>query len=111
MSKSDDKLYIQAAQQRYPLSQRYREAIVQRLFEIVVDRKNATSREVTAAAKVLLSADKLNLEFSAHEINAAAVADRNRILALAQEFGIETSFRVIEQDGATSGGSSDVESP
>ena len=48
-----------ALEQRWPIKQEYREALVKRLVRIIAD-PNSSAREVTSASKALIAADSVN---------------------------------------------------
>jgi hypothetical protein len=49
-----------ALEQRWPIKQEYREALVKRLMRIIAD-PNSSAREVTSASKALIAADLANV--------------------------------------------------
>jgi hypothetical protein len=49
-----------ALEQRWPIKQEYREALVKRLMRIIAD-PNSSAREVTSASKALIAADLVNV--------------------------------------------------
>lgn len=49
-----------ALEQRWPIKQEYREALVKRLMRIIAD-PNSSAREVTSASKALIAADVVNV--------------------------------------------------
>ncbi len=80
----DTRLVERALRERWPIPGRIRKPLIERLYEIVEDT-GSSPREVTSAAKAILSASELNLEAIAstikareHEELAAAVAELRR---------------------------------
>ena len=57
----DTRLVERAIRERWPIRQAIRGPLIDRLYEIVKDT-GSSPREVTSAAKAILSASKLNLE-------------------------------------------------
>jgi hypothetical protein len=55
------RLLERALRERWPIPKALRKPLIERLYEIVQDT-GSSPREVTAAAKAILSASKLNLE-------------------------------------------------
>ena len=98
MGKRIDRLELQALQQRWPIPEAYREAIVKRLMGIVLDGE-ASNREVTQAIKGLLAAEAQNQR---DEHTAALQSDRNRFLEVARQLGIDADFRLVGQEPASS---------
>ena len=109
MQDKDSFLIAKAIIQRWPISSEYREAIVRRLIKIIVD-KESSNREVTTAAKALMSAEAQN---QSDEHTAAVQSDRNRFLEVARQLGIEADFRLVTEERADSsdGGSDGAERP
>jgi hypothetical protein len=57
----DTRLVERALRERWPIPKAIRKPLIERLYEIVEDTASSP-REVTSAAKTILSASKLNLE-------------------------------------------------
>lgn len=57
----DTRLLAKALMQRWPIKPEYRAAIVQKLMKVLADPESSP-REVTAAAKALMAAEKQNQE-------------------------------------------------
>ncbi len=55
------RLLERALRERWPISRKMRKPVIERLYEIVQDT-GSSPREVTSAARAILSASKLNLE-------------------------------------------------
>lgn len=104
MSKSDDRLEIRALKQRWPIPDKYREFIINKLLKIALD-DGTTNRESIMAAKALLAAEAQN---QSDEHTAAVQSDRNRFLEVARQLGIDADFRLIAEGRTdSSDGSSD----
>ncbi|QDT07804.1 hypothetical protein K227x_62320 [Rubripirellula lacrimiformis] len=61
MSRADCVLAAKAANERWPITEEYREATIKKLFLIVLD-PNSTNRELISASKALAAFDKINLD-------------------------------------------------
>lgn len=57
----ETRLVERAIRERWPIPTKIRRPLIERLFEIIEDTESSP-REVTSAAKAILSASKLNLE-------------------------------------------------
>lgn len=89
----DTRMMARAIVQRWPIKNEDREAIIRRLVRIVADQ-NSSPREVTAAAKGILAAEKQNQD-DEHKIVDVRIARRHdELAAIAAELGVE--FGVIE---------------
>lgn len=74
--------------QRWPIKDEYREAIIKRLVKIVAD-PSSSPREVTAAAKGLLSAEKQNQD-DEHKVVDVRIQSRHAELdAIAADLGVD----------------------
>lgn len=71
-----------ALRERWPISGKYREAIIRRLLAIALS-PNSGKREVVAASRALLQADKMNLEEQAADAAAGALPLAAGMLGLA----------------------------
>ena len=77
-----------ALEQRWPISDKVRKAIVGRLVQIVADPASSP-REVTAAAKALLAAESQN-QSDEHKLVDVSLSTKNFELdAIASDLGIE----------------------
>jgi len=94
----DVRMIQQAAEQRWPITPKYRNAIVNRLMKVIVDPA-ASDRAVTSATRALIAMDVVNLK---HEQNIKLHTDRNRFLEVAERLGIGDAVRRISEDGADS---------
>jgi hypothetical protein len=96
-------MMARALEQRWPISDKVRKAIVGRLVQIVADPASSP-REVTAAAKALLAAESQN-QSDEHKLIDVSVATRHDELdAIAADLGIEIGL-VEAADRAATGGS------
>lgn len=114
ISRSDMKMYEQAISNRWPIDASRRQSIVDQLSAIVADPK-ASSREKTAAARALISAERQNQLDEHHrqgrevhhdhvhtvETNRTPVVvdGRHRLLALADRLGIGIVADGVSTDG------------
>ena len=89
----DTRLLARALMQRWPIKDEYREAIIKRLVKIVAD-PSSSPREVTAAAKGLLSAEKQNQD-DEHKVVDVRIQSRYAELdAIAADLGVD--LRTVE---------------
>ena len=83
----DTRMMARALEQRWPISENARKAIVGRLLRIVAD-PTSSAREATAASKALLAAEGQN-QLDEHKVIDVRVVTRNdRYDAIAAELGI-----------------------
>ena len=87
---------VRALQQRWPIDDRTRRAIVGTLLTILKDDA-ASYRDKNAAIRGLLAAEAQNQK---DEHTAALQSDRNRFLEVAQQLGIDADFRLVGQEPA-----------
>jgi hypothetical protein len=80
----DIRLVERALRERWPIPKALRKPLIERLNEIVQDT-GSTPREVTSAAKAILSASKLNLEIITAAIRADEHEHVRRELAALEE--------------------------
>tara|TARA_R110000823_G_scaffold303153_1_gene424487 strand:+ start:1473 stop:1802 length:330 start_codon:yes stop_codon:yes gene_type:complete len=77
-----------AIEQRWPISEEYRKAIISRMVRIAVDSKSS-NREATAAAKAVMAAELQN-QADEHKVIDVRVQTRHDELAgIAADLGIE----------------------
>ena len=81
---NDIRLWGRAMRERWPVNEKSREAIVNRLLRIVID-PSSSNREVTAATRVLVSAEAQNQQ----DEHKAADDLQGTIFRLAESFGID----------------------
>ena len=105
----DTRMMAKALEQRWPISENARKAIVGRLLRIVAD-PNSSAREVTAASKALMAAEGQN-QSDEHKVLDVNVATRHyRLAGIAADLGIEIS--VIEDvTGETNLGFDGIKNP
>ena len=98
----DTRLMARALEQRWPISDAVRKAVIRRLVSVVMDPKSSP-REATAASKAILSAESQN-QADEHKLVDVSISARNIELdAIAADLGIEVSF--IEAASRSSEGS------
>ena len=109
MAQNDLQMQLNAIRQRWPISGKMREAIVERLLRIIAD-KESSKREQLIAIKTLMTAEAQN---QSDEHTAAVQSDRNRFLEVARQLGIEADFRLVTEERADTGdgGSDGAEGP
>jgi hypothetical protein len=82
--RSEIRLTEQAFRQRWEIKPEYKEAIIRRLMAIVASPESS-NREVTAASKALMAAERHN---QLDEQVSVVQSDRNRFLEIAERLGI-----------------------
>ncbi len=98
MSVRDTRLMARAITERWAISPEYRTLIVQRLMRIIADPESS-NREITSAARALISADLVNSKEMLLEEQKVQHADRMknerlaRVSQVAQQLGLT---RVVE---------------
>jgi hypothetical protein len=80
----DIRMMQRALEQRWPIKPEYRDAIIRKLVQVVVD-PSSSARESVAAAKGLIAAEAQNQK---DEQTAILHSDRNRFLEIAQRLGL-----------------------
>jgi hypothetical protein len=84
----DTRMMAKALEQRWPISDNARRAIIGRLLKIIADPQSS-AREVTAASKAILSAEAQN-QADEHKIVDVSIARRHAELdAIAADLGVE----------------------
>ncbi len=68
---TNDRMLQRAIKQRWPIPEHYKQAVIDRQVKIAIDPE-ATAREATAAARVLVAAEQQN---QADDIAAAKIPD------------------------------------
>jgi hypothetical protein len=100
----DTRMMARALEQRWPINENARKAIVSRLLRIIADSQSSP-REVTAASKALLAAESQN-QLDQHKVLDVSISTRNAELdAIAADLGIEIGF--IEAISRPAEGSTD----
>jgi hypothetical protein len=93
MSTRETRLEARAIEQRWAMSPEMRKAVINRLLKVVAD-PTSKKREVIAAAKALMAAEKQNQD-DEHKVVDIEIQTRNAQLdSIAADLGIEIS--VIE---------------
>ena len=99
MSVRDTRLLARALMERWPIKPEYRAAIITKLMQVVAN-PNSSPRELTAAAKALMAADKLNMESEAAERDRQQIERRAELSGIAQALGLESGvIEAIESGG------------
>lgn len=87
MSVRDTRMIARAVMQRWPIKPEYRAALVNKLMKVIAD-PNSSAREVTAAARALLSAESQN-QSDEHKVVDVATQQRNaELAAIAADLGV-----------------------
>jgi TusA-related sulfurtransferase len=90
MSTRETRLEARAIEQRWAMSPEMRKAVINRLLKVVAD-PTSKKREVIAAAKALMAAEKQNQE-DEHKVVDIEIQTRNAQLdSIAADLGIEVS--------------------
>ena len=96
-----------ALTQRWPMSPDIRRMVVGRLIKVMSDPQ-ASPREITSAAKALMSAEKQNQE-DEHKLVDVSIESRNIALdAIARDLGVEVAL-IEAAEGQSSGGDNSTE--
>lgn len=90
-----------ALKQRWPISDEYRSAIVQRMIRIVASPQS-TAREATAAAKALMSAEFQNQQDEHKVVDVRLATRHDRLAGIAAGLGIDISV-IEDAERAASG--------
>jgi len=85
----DTRMMARALTQRWPIKPEIREAVVRRLLRVIADPQSSP-REVTAAARALMSAEAQNQsdEHKVLDVEHATARD-NQLSAIAADLGID----------------------
>lgn len=97
-------MIARAVQERWPIKPEFREALVKRLTRIIAD-PNSSPREVTAASKALISAEKQNQDDQHKVVDVELSREHARLASIAADLGIDAS--VIEDASREAGGNLD----
>jgi hypothetical protein len=92
----DTRIMAKSLTQRWPMSDEMRQAVINRLVRVTID-PDSSPREVTSAARALMVAEAQNQQDQLHEDNLAN--ERDRLLLVAAELGIETTVTVDAGSG------------
>jgi hypothetical protein len=97
LSRSDMRDIRRAINERWPIGEQFRSSIVRALLRIIAD-PTSSKREVIAASRTLIAAEKQNQEDDRDD----AEADRegNRFLEVARQLGLEVAIERIPESGA-----------
>jgi hypothetical protein len=87
----DTRMMARAVTQRWPISDKVRKAIVGRLVQVVADPESSP-REVTAAAKALISAESQNQADEHKVIDIGNQHNRDRIADVIARLGINPAL-------------------
>lgn len=101
----DIRLIQRAMEQRWPIKPEFREALVKRLVRIIASPES-TPREVSAAARALLSAESQNQadEHKVVDVHVSTIHDR--LDAIAADLGIEVgTIQAVSRETGSSVGS------
>jgi hypothetical protein len=102
MTVRDTRLIAKALNQRWPITSETRRVIVGRLLRVMAD-PSASHREVTSAAKALMSAEAQNQKDEHKAVDVSLRAEHDRLDEIARDLGIEVGL--IEAAERQSGGS------
>ena len=101
-------MIAKALTQRWPVKPEYRELLVKKLMKVIADPMSSP-REITAAAKAIMAAEKQNQE-DEHKLVDIELQQRNhRISTIAAELGIEEADILAIEAEASSDIGSDAE--
>lgn len=105
MKDKDDRLIIQAIEQRWNIPKEFKAGMIRRLMQIIAD-PTSSNREVTAASRAIISAESQN-QTDAHKDDERATIDegRNRFLEIANRLGIRTNLEPVAEEPAGDGDS------
>lgn len=89
-----------ALEQRWPINDTARKAIIGRLLRVIADPESST-REVTAASRAILSAEAQN-QADEHKLVDVSISNRNFELdEIAREIGVDLSVVVDAESHRT----------
>jgi hypothetical protein len=93
----DTRMMARALEQRWPINENARKAIVSRLLRIIADPQSSP-REVTAASKALLAADVVNIQVEKN--NQEAEEDKRlRLIELARRVPVGELAKLASDNG------------
>ena len=93
MAINDTRMMAKSVQQRWPMSSAVRDVVIQKLIQVMAS-KESSPREITAAARALMSAEKQNQEDEHAKIDEF----RTRVLAIAERCGINIDLHGASQE-------------
>lgn len=101
-------MMARALTQRWPIKPEYREAIIKRLLRVIADPQSSP-REVTSAARALMSAESQNQSDEHKVLDVEHVTARdNQLSAIAADLGIDPRL-IIDASIETDRSVEDVE--
>ena len=80
----ETRMMAKALEQRWPISENARKAIISQLLKIIADG-SSSKREITSAARALIAAEKQNQQDAVAD---ATDDQRNRFLEIAERLGV-----------------------
>jgi hypothetical protein len=102
----DTRMMAKALEQRWPISDNARRAIIGRLLKIIADPQSSP-REVTAASKAILSAEAQN-QADEHKLVDVSISTRNdRLSSVAADLGLDPNLIEAAAREASGGDSGD----
>jgi hypothetical protein len=108
LSVRDTRMMARALIQRWPVKPEYKAELIEKLMQVIAS-PSSSPREVTAAAKAIMAAEKQNQE-DEHKLVDIELQQRNhRISTIAAELGIEESAILAIEAEASGDISSDAE--
>lgn len=110
---SDINLYAKAFRDKYPISPKYRELIIQKLM-VIISSPTSRNREVIAAIKAMFAAEAINAMTKGHDEAEVYESDGNRYAALVKRIrngnlAFDASGHRPRGTGNVAGSSSDTE--
>lgn len=94
MSVRETRMMAKAVEQRWPISENARKAIISQLLKIIADG-SSSKREITSAARALIAAEKQNQQDA---VTDATDDQRNRFLEIAERLGVRgNTGRVLDR--------------
>ncbi len=100
-------MIAKALNQRWPINLETRRAIVGRLLRVMAD-PSASPREVTSAAKALMSAEAQNQADEHKAVDVSLRTEHDRLDAIARDLGIDVGL-IANAEGQSGGSNSGVE--
>jgi hypothetical protein len=107
MTVRDTRLIARALNQRWPITPETRRVIVGRLLRVMAD-PSASPREVTSAAKALMSAEAQNQADEHKAVDVSLRTEHDRLDAIARDLGLDVGL-IANAEGQSGGSDSGVE--
>ena len=107
MAVQETRMMAKAVCQRWPMTPEMRQEVLERLCRIVRDPV-ASPREVTSAAKALMSAEAQNQADEHKAVDVSLRTEHDRLDAIARDLGIEVGL-IANAEGQSGGSDSGVE--